>query len=211
MSRAKLLTVVKKSLPYFVAVIFAFGALCLYHPFRREVRIVGQTTLAHLSSPVSGQFPVIPTARLSPLQRRIVDLTQQEYTKKPVSYDGNVLKYSQGSKEPWCADFASWIFMQAGRPFDNPNSGSWRIPGVYTLQEYFQAYNTYKMAGTYVPKTGDVAIYHQGEGHTNIVLTVKNGQMTTVGGNESGRIRIETQSYAKGADGLDGFGVLSTH
>lgn len=98
--------------------------------------------------------------------------------------------------------------MQAGYPFRNPNSGSWRIPGVYTLQEYFQAGHTYKVAGPYTPKTGDVAIYHTGEGHTNIVISASHGQMTTIGGNENGHIRIETQPYTRGADGLDGFGVL---
>ena len=53
-----------------------------------------------------------------------------------------------------------------------------------------------------------MAIYHIGEGHTNIVLSVHGDEMTTIGGNETGHLRIETQSYAKGAGGLDGFGVL---
>jgi len=208
MNIAKLTTLTKKSLPVLLAVIFVFGILSLFHSFRREVRVVGQTAVAHLSSAPSGQFPNLATAELTPLQKRIVALTKQEYAKKPVSYDANVLKYSQGNKEPWCADFVSWIFMQAGAPFNNPNSGSWRIPGVYTLQEYFQANGTYQEAGPYVPKTGDVAVYHAGEGHANIVLAVKNGRMITVGGNESGRVRVETQPYTPGADGLDGFGVL---
>lgn len=208
MNHKKLRTLAQKSLPVLLVVIFVFGALCLFHPFRREVRVVGQTATAHLSSSPDGQFPNIPTADLSPLQQRLVDLTRQEYAKRPVSYDAAVLTYSQGTKEPWCADFASWIFMQAGTPFNNPNSGNWRIPGVYTLQEYFQANNSYQTAGTYIPKTGDVAIYHAGEGHTNIVLEVKNGQMITIGGNENGRVRVETQSYTYGANGLDGFGVL---
>ena len=31
-----------------------------------------------------------------------------------------------------------------------------------------------------------------------------------IGGNETGHLRIETQPYTKGVDGLDGFGVLTS-
>jgi hypothetical protein len=45
--------------------------------------------------------------------------------------------FSEGTAEPWCADFVSWVMHQAGFSLDNPNSGSWRIPDVYTMQEYY--------------------------------------------------------------------------
>jgi hypothetical protein len=38
--------------------------------------------------------------------------------------------FSEGTAEPWCADFVSWVMYQAGFSLDNPDSGSWRIPGV---------------------------------------------------------------------------------
>ena len=208
MNRAQLRSITKKSLPILLAVIFVIGALSVYPPFRRMVRVTGQTAIAHLYSTPSEPFPVIPTSNLTPLQQKIISLSRQEYEKKPISYDAYVLTYSQGVSEPWCADFASWIFMKAGHPFYNPNSGSWRIPGVYTLQNYFQSNHAYTLAGAYMPKTGDRAIYHTGEGHTNIVLSVSHGQMTTIGGNENGHVRIETQSYSPGTDGLNGFGIL---
>lgn len=104
---------------------------------------------------------------------------------------------------------------QAGTPLSNPNSGSWRIPGVLTLQSYYRSVGKYKTVGSYTPKTGDVAIYigkntldgrsHQ---HTNIVLGVDKGTMTTIGGNENGRMRVSTQSYKRDQNGLVGFGVL---
>ncbi len=198
----------KRLLLVFGAVVFLSGVMCLFHPFRRDVRITVQTAIAHIYQAPDAPFPNISTNGLTSLQKQIVALARQEYTKKPASYDAAVLTYTRGSKEPWCADFASWIFMKAGQPFDNPSSGSWRIPGVYTLQAYLQTNHQYRIAGTYVPKTGDVAIYHTGEGHTNIVLTVHGSQMTTIGGNETGHLRLETQSYTKDADGLNGFGVL---
>lgn len=208
MTRPKLHSRFKKPLLVLLAVALLFGVACLFHPFRRNVRIAAQTAIAHIHQAPTAPFPNISTAGLTPLQQRIVTLARQEYAKKPVSYDAAVLTYTQGVSEPWCADFASWIFKQAGQPFSNPNSGSWRIPGVYTLQDYFQTSRRYVQAGSYVPKTGDVAIYHAGEGHTNIVLSVHGGQMTTIGGNEGGHIVIRTHPYAKGTEGLDGFGVL---
>ena len=197
----------KRSLLVVTGVIFLFGIALLYHPFRSTVRATVQTGIAHLYLTPSTPFPQIPTDDLSALQQQLISFSRQEYAKHPVSYDANVLTYTAGSKEPWCADYISWIYQQVDRPFTNPNSGSWRIPGVYTMQEYFQSEGRYKQAGSYVPQTGDVAIYHRGQGHVALVLSVQNGTMTTIGGNENGHLRLNTQSYTANPDGLGGFGV----
>ena len=52
-----------------------------------------------------------------------------------------------GVEEPWCADFVSWIMREAGLPLSNPNSGHWRIPGVYTWQEYYQSQSRFQEVG----------------------------------------------------------------
>ncbi|HWB39223.1 MAG TPA: CHAP domain-containing protein [Candidatus Saccharimonadales bacterium] len=148
-------------------------------------------------------------SKLTSLQQKIVSLSKTEYAKSPVSYDATVLKYTQGSKEAWCADYISWIYKQADQPFKNPNSGSWRIPGVYTLQEYFQLRHQYQKVGNYQPKTGDVAIYSHGQGHAAIVLSRHGSNITTIGGNESGRLRIDTRpETGKNSYDLIGYGVL---
>lgn len=188
-----------------------FGILSLWHPFRRNVRVVTQTMLAHVSSSADTPFPVVNTEPLSVVQRRIVSLNQQEYAKRPISYDADVLKYTQNSKEAWCADYASWILAEAGQPLRNPNSGSWRIPGVYTLQDYFRAKHRYMTVGSYQPKVGDLAIYGHGAGHVAIVLKVQGRTITTIGGNESGRLRIDTRpETGRGNYDLIGFGTLAT-
>jgi hypothetical protein len=149
------------------------------------------------------------TRNLDSTQRRIVEIAKQEYIKRPISYDARVLTYTQGVKEAWCADFASWVMLQAGVPFSNPNSGGWRIPGVYTLQEYFESKHMYRPVGSYHPKAGDVAIYSHGQGHAAIVLKVQGSSLTTIGGNETGRVRIDTRPET-GASSYDliGYGVL---
>src|SRR4051812_46030737 len=77
----------------------------------------------------SQQFPAIDRAALAEPQRRVVDELQEQFdAPQPGTY------YAEGADEPWCADFVSWVMNAAGQPLQNPNSGAWRIPGVYTMQ-----------------------------------------------------------------------------
>lgn len=116
-------------------------------------------------------------------------------------------KYSEGVKEPWCADFVSWVLREAGAPLSNPHSGSWRIPGVYTLTDYFEAAGRFRDPG-YRPEPGDVVLYSPdwrlGQ-HTNFVVAVDGDEMTTIGGNEGGISRGEV---SLDDSGIVGFGAL---
>ncbi|GEE01665.1 hypothetical protein nbrc107696_21110 [Gordonia spumicola] len=152
-------------------------------------------------------YPSIDTARLTPLQARIVDVTRAEFGAQPPG-----TKYSEGVDEQWCADFVSWVMRASGRRFSNPNSGSWRIPGVYTLTEYFQSIDEFEAAGSgYTPKLGDVMLYDHDSPfrqHTNIVLTVDADRVvTTVGGNEWGG-HVKISRFDLDDRGLVGIGVL---
>ncbi len=151
-------------------------------------------------------FPEINVANLDSRQQKIVTLLGQEYKAQ-----NKGTKYSGGVEEPWCADFVSWIMNEAGVPLRNPNSGSWRIPGTYTLREYYQAEGKFKPGDSgYQPKIGDVMLYDNpspfGQ-HTNIVLKNDHGVVTTVGGNEPGGIRVYTHHQPDGA-GFVGYGTL---
>lgn len=83
---------------------------------------------------------------------------------------------------------------EAGAPLSNPNSGSWRIPGVYTLREYYENTGRFEAVGTgYRPRTGDVVLYRPDSPfgqHTNIVILADNDRITTIGGNENAAVRI---------------------
>lgn len=133
-------------------------------------------------------FPNVDDASLMPQQAKIIAILRTEFAAQPAG-----TKYSQGVSEPWCADFVSWVMKEAGLPFENPHSGSWRIPGTMTLHDYFIAEGKWRPYGEgYVPKTGDIAIY-DGNGphgqHTNFVVRYVGGDLITVGGNEGGTIR----------------------
>lgn len=184
-------------------------------PLHRATRTGVTTTLAQLTPLPSAPFPAINRSALTPDQVRILQLAKTEYEKHPTSYDQAVLTYTDGNKEAWCADFVSWIMQQVGRPYTNPNSGSWRIPGVYTLQEYYQSQKRYSLADLYRPAAGDVAFYigrHTFDlfstSHVALVVSVQGDTMTTLGGNEGGHLRLDTQPIKAGENSLVGFGRL---
>ena len=156
-------------------------------------------------SPGESVFPDIDTINLSPTRQKIISLAKTEFKAQSAG-----TKFSQGAKEPWCANFVSYIMNQAGAPLKNPHTGGWRIPGTFTLREYYQAAGRFKSADSgYQPRLGDVAIYRNSPvfgDHTNIVLKNDNGVLTTVGGNEMNRIRVFV-NHDKQYDGLLGYGV----
>lgn len=156
----------------------------------------------------STPFPDVDTSVLSPTQGQIVALLEEQHREQlPGTF------YTEGIREPWCADFVSWIMREAGVPLANPHSGHWRIPGVYTLGEYYEAAGRFEPAGSgYRPTVGDVVLYHSSRGfgqreHTNIVVAVDGETATTVGGNEFGKIRVHTLDWAQD-DAVVGFGRL---
>ena len=156
-------------------------------------------------SPGEAVFPDINTANLSPTRQKIISLAKTEFKAQSAG-----AKFSQGAEEAWCANFVSWIIHQAGTPLKNPHTGGWRIPGTFTLREYYEATGRFKSANSgYQPLPGDVAIYRNSPvfgDHTNIVLKNDNGVLTTVGGNEANRIRVFI-NRDKQYDGLLGYGV----
>ena len=201
------------SVPIFVIAIV--GVLLVNPSTSQSTRYFIESTEAHLSLPVTAPFPDIQTKNLSDTQKRIIIVSKIEYQKYPISFDANVLGYTQDNKESWCADYVSWVLNQVGTPLSNPNSDSWRIPGVLTLKDYFTAQHTFHAVGDYTPKTGDVAFYIGRSGldprskqHVNLVLSVESNTMRTIGGNEIGRMRISTQRYDTHQNSLIGFGSL---
>lgn len=154
----------------------------------------------------TASFPAVDTAALSAEQATVVHLLEDEHrTQRPGTF------YSEGVEEQWCADFVSWIMREAGMPLSNPHSGYWRIPGVYTLQEYYDQHDRFESVESgYRPEVGDVVLYENTAGfgqHTNIVVAVDGDEAITVGGNEFGRIRVHTLEWSDDS-AVVGFGRL---
>lgn len=152
------------------------------------------------------EFPALDRSALDATQAGIVAVAEREFAEP-----GAGPKYAEGAQEAWCADFVSWVLREAGAPLANPNSGSWRIPGVYTLQEYYESVGRFVPVGSgYRPRTGDVLLYRESSPfgqHTNIVLRADGGRVTTIGGNEYGEVRIH-RFVLDDIAGVVGFGRL---
>lgn len=150
-------------------------------------------------------FPDTDSQNLTPSQRRLIEILHEQYEHpQPATF------YSEGVNEAWCANFASWVMKKYGEPYVNPYSKSWRIPGTITLREYYQSTGKFvSLDQQYSPQPGDVVFYDNpsvfGQ-HVNFVLANDNGELTTIGGNEAGKIRV-SKSYEK-AEGVLGFGRL---
>ena len=147
----------------------------------------------------------------------IIGVAQSELAKAPVEYDSNVLKYSDGNEEAWCADFVSWVHKEAGVPYTGGSSGGWRRASVLDLQSMYKNSPNYKYfnVGSDTPQPGDVAFYIGSQTpdggsnrHVNIVIEVNGDTMTTIGGNESNKVKKSTRKISVGSQGLVGFGRI---
>ena len=151
------------------------------------------------------EFPYLDDTLLSDDVKSLLNLAKSEFDNpKPGEY------YAKGVSEPWCADFVSYLYNETGKPFTNPNTGSWRIPGIYTLQDYLESIDAWHSELTYSPQPGDIVIYNGGlfGGHTNIVVQVDGDYITTIGGNEGNRIRLDHFKWQDKSYGVQGFGHL---
>lgn len=152
-------------------------------------------------------FPDVEMAHLDERQTAVIEVLRQEYEANPPGE-----KYSEGHDEAWCANFVSWVMREAGMPFENPNSGWWRIPGVYTLESYFRNEGRFASRESgYDPKPGDVVLYSNRSKftqHTSIVVRNDDGTLTTVGGNEFFYGTIAARKVSVDHSGIVGYGVL---
>jgi hypothetical protein len=150
---------------------------------------------------------------------RVVNVARSQLGQ--AEWSPTVLGYTEQNREPWCADFVSWVYLRADIPFEttpSPGRSSWRIPlawktysGVPNLRSYFQSRGTWREAETgYVPAPGDVIIFAEEKSHTGIVekyeSSGKLGPMVyTIEGNVGDK--VSTRSYSKNDSKIDGYGV----
>lgn len=182
------------------------GVIFLTVLVQSRLNVVPQLIASAVSTPTEKAFPTIDETNLSPTQIKMIAVLREEYAAQP---EGT--KYSEGTSEPWCADFVSWVMRESGVPLENPNNGYWRIPGTYTLRDYYKGIGKFQTAKSgYDPQVGDIMLYDNpspfGQ-HTNIIIKVEDGIVTTIGGNEPGGIRIVKHTTPDSV-GFVGYGVL---
>jgi hypothetical protein len=160
----------------------------------------------------------------------VVRIAEQEHakgiTEQPFGSNcGPVISdtYIANGCEEWCADFVSWVFHEAGIPFEaEPGTQMyfwrhpWQIPAVIGMKAWFesgghgQEFIPVGSGGpTKPPRPGDVMIY---SGHVSIVVEVDeaNRTLVTVGGNESNRITRANGTFSMGPSGpVVGYGRMN--
>ncbi|WP_051426537.1 CHAP domain-containing protein [Jiangella gansuensis] len=160
----------------------------------------------------------------------VVQIAEQEYAKgiaeQPLGSNcGNRISdtYIANGCEQWCADFVSWVFLEAGIPFQAVPGTSqyfwrhdWQIPAVIGMEAWFRAggrdqeFIPVTSSGpAKPPRPGDVMIY---SGHVSIVVEVDEASRTlvTVGGNESDRIQRSSGTFTMGPSGpVVGYGRMN--
>lgn len=154
------------------------------------------------------------------VRERIVQIAKAELAKN-VTEDagedkdsgGNIVKYrtavtGPGEKadlpEPWCADFASWVWKQAGVPFGKDGRGEdWTVAMI----DWAKKQGTYHARGSYDPKPGDFLMVDweggQGVDHVAVVTEVSGGRVHYIAGNESDKVKAG--SFAVGDAKMMGF------
>ena len=153
----------------------------------------------------------------------VVSIAQQEMALNPAPYgnasardcNANMLKYTNGVCEAWCASFVSWVYKQAGIPFTGGDAGGWLHAGAAELQQYFKAKEVYFAAGAQSPAPGDVVFWVGADGsvsnpgHVSIVTAVNGNTFDDIGGNEQSKI-LASKGFKNiaGDQGLIGFGRI---
>ena len=117
-------------------------------------------------------------------------------------------RYAGGRREPWCADFVSWSFRQAGRPLPG-NQRS--LAGVQYMEDQMKHAGAWFPRGSRQPQPGDVIFFANRGGsdggtgrHVGIVERVENGRVYTVEGNASNSVK--RNSYPLDLARISGYG-----
>jgi hypothetical protein len=110
--------------------------------------------------------------QLTPLQQRIVALADSQlgYHSDPSNtYCNRFSAYwhagasdcgNANLDEPWCADFAAWVWRQSGVRFTYGQYASEINSASVSFYRWALAHGTWHPAGSgYVPQVGDVAVY----------------------------------------------------
>jgi hypothetical protein len=130
-------------------------------------------------------------SELSATRQNVVCIAQKELTlweskpgyPHPAYSQNGYLKYSQGRKEEWCADFASWVYNQATYPLqDSPSWNIAYVPNIQAVGEQGGKFHWHTKSSNYTPKPGDLAIH--GANHVNIYISTTSGRAHYIGGDQ---------------------------
>jgi hypothetical protein len=115
-------------------------------------------------------------------------------------------RYSNGRREPWCANFVTWAYKNSGKSL--PGGGS---PSVQVMEDKMRAAGQWSPRGQRTPQPGDVIFFANRGGsdagggrHVGIVSHVANGRVYTVEGNSGNA--VSERSHDLNSSRITGYG-----
>jgi hypothetical protein len=117
-------------------------------------------------------------------------------------------RFSNGRREPWCANFVAWSFRQSGHPLPG-NQRS--LASVQYMEDQMKAAGRFTPRNQAQPRPGDIIFFSNrgdsdrgGGRHVGIVDRVENGRVYTIEGNSGNQ--VARRSYPLGATRISGYG-----
>lgn len=183
------------------------GAFTFYY------RLIGGSPDGKISTPLSNCTTNINSGDIVAIARSQVGTKEDPLGSNcggTPQQDGlTVASYTSSDRicEFWCADFVSWVYNKAGRPFTGGVSGGWRIPGVFKMEEWLMQNGTFttREQNAFPPQPGDVISFAgDGDGHVGIVESVDGDTVNTIEGNSNDQVsdknsyQYKTSTYVRG-------------
>lgn len=134
----------------------------------------------------AGAPPVGSAPQDGTLRARIVQILQQELAiglGEPAGYT----KYAGGRVEPWCADFQSWVWIQAGVDYPASAYSGGSAP--------WAAQNTILKPPTATPEPGDAVIYGYGDSPS---ITTSAQALAVITGQHTAHVNVVEKVYPDG-------------
>lgn len=152
----------------------------------------------------SGPSPVGPAP--SPVAGSVLDAARSQIGVREATGNNDGVpaeRYSNGQQEPWCANFVSWCFRQAGHPLPGNQEA---IGSCDTMAAELRARGALFQSGERTPQPGDVIFFGQPGDYTHvgIVERVEGGKVYTVEGNSGDR--VTERSYDLGDPKIQAYG-----
>ena len=203
----------------------ALGAFALLSAVALQAFTVDEASLVRIEEAVAARFappvtqPVAEHGPPSPIDFAplpagtggdIVGLAERLLARgiveqPPGSNSGpEILVFSDGNAEPWCADFVSWVLRETGRPFTGGASGGWRLAWTPDIRNWFSARGRYRTRAVAQPQPGDVIWF--GRGHVGFVRRVQGNRLETIEGNAGDAVRLRVYENWRANPAIDGFG-----
>lgn len=131
------------------------------------------------------------------LAQKVVQIAERELNLGAKESDGSHTKYGGTRGQAWCGWFVSWVFNEAGQPFEEGP-----LPAVAGILAYAKNRGIFHPADEpgFTPQPGDVAIYKEETGpypsHVHFVISYDPAAKTyvSIGGNEGDTIKKRTNS-----------------